>query len=226
MKFQIKILIAILFLSVFFLNKLVFAQNNSEELLISWEALNYTPYDFYGKNLPSPGSTINVGFDFVQNGKIVDLSQNKIYWYINDNLVSNDKGVKEISFIAPNLTERVVEIRIELPDFNVIKLIEIPIVKPRLIINAPFPKKEINMNEFEVSAIPYFFNLKKYDFDEININWSINGIDALGKIEDPFVLPIKVLGNNQTIINIQAYAQNVNDESETALDEINLIFKK
>jgi hypothetical protein len=224
-----KIKILIVFLMFFSLMQLhpVFAQNSPRnDLLISWEASGFSPPNFKGKVLPSPGSIIKIGFEFVRDGKIIDLSKNKIYWYINNDLFSNSLGIKQISIITPNSPGSNIDIRIELPDFNVLKTIEIPIVKPKIVIDAPFPNKEVQSNNFEVYALPYFFNPKNNDLDYLDINWFINGVLAKPAKDDLFKLKTKIVGDSPTDITIGVYAQNTENQLEKAGDEINLKFTK
>jgi len=222
--------IIIILILIFGLKNITFAQTNSEELIISWKVNNFTPYEFVGKKLASPGSNISVSFDFIKNNKIVDLSKSKIYWYVNDELVSNSSGVKQINFIAPNQIGVPVDVRIELPDYAVLKTIEIPIVKPKIVIDAPFPKKEVYQNNFEVNLLPYFFNLPKSLEEDptvfLNVNWQINRNPAKPANEDPFKLKIFVNSNEKTNINIKAFINNISKELEFTDKEVNITFVK
>jgi hypothetical protein len=223
--------IIIILILIFGLKNITFAQTNSEELIISWKVNNFTPYEFVGKKLASPGSNISVSFDFIKNNKIVDLSKSKIYWYVNDELVSNSRGIKQINFIAPNQIGVPVDVRVELPDYAVLKTIEIPIVKPKIVIDVPFPKKEIYQNNFEVNLLPYFFNLTANLTEEgpaafLNVNWQINGNPAKPANEDPFKLKISVNSNQKTDINIKAFVQNVLNQLEATDKEVNITFVK
>ena len=223
--------IIIIFILIFILKSITLAQTNSSELIISWKVNNFTPYEFAGKKLASPGSNISVSFDFIKNNKIVDLSKSKIYWYVNNELVSNSSGIKQINFIAPNQRGGSIDVRVELPDYAVLKTIEIPIVSPKLVIDAPFPKKEIYQNNFEVNLLPYFFNLPANSVEEdpavfLNTNWQINGNPAKPANEDPFKLKISVDSNEKTDINIKAFVQNVSNQLEAADKEVNITFVK
>jgi len=223
--------IIIILILIFGLKNITFAQTNSEELIISWEVNNFTLYEFTGKKLASPGSNISVSFDFIKNNKIVDLSKSKIYWYVNDELISNSRGVKQINFIAPNQIGIPVDVRVELPDYAVLKTIEIPIVKPKIVIDAPFPKKEVYQNNFEVNLLPYFFNLPANSVEEdptsfLNVNWQINGNPAKPANENPFKLKIFVNSNEKTNINIKAFINNISKELEFTDKEVNITFVK
>lgn len=223
--------IIIILILIFGLKNITFAQTNSDELIISWEVNNFTPHEFTGKKLASPGSNISVSFDFIKNNKIVDLSKSKIYWYVNDELVSNSRGIKQINFIAPNQIGVPVDVRVELPDYEVLKTIEIPIVKPKIVIDAPFPKKEVYQNNFEVNLLPYFFNLPANSVEEdptsfLNVNWQINGNPAKPANENPFKLKIFVNSNEKTNINIKAFINNISKELEFTDKGVDITFVK
>ena len=222
--------IIIILILIFGLKNITFAQTNSEELIISWEVNSFTPYEFTGKKLASPGSNISVFFDFIKNNKVVDLSKNKIYWYVNNELVSNSSGVKQINFIAPNQIGVPVDVRVELPDYAVLKTIEIPIVKPKIVIDTPFPKKEVYQNNFEVNLLPYFFNLPKSLEEDpaafLNVNWQINRNPAKPANENTFKLKIFVNSNEKTNINIKAFINNISKELEFTDKEVNITFVK
>jgi len=223
--------IIIIFILIFGLKNITFAQINSNKLIISWKTDNFTHYEFTGKKLASPGSKIYVSFDFIKNNKIVDLSKSKIYWYIDNKLVSNYPGVKQINFIAPNRKGGFVDVRVELPDYKILKTIEIPIVRPKLVINAPFPQKEVYQNNFEVNLLPYFFNLpdtfvEKDPAQFLDVDWQINRNPAKPANENPFKLKIYVDSNQKIDINIRAFIQNITNKSEIADKEVNITFIK
>jgi hypothetical protein len=225
------ILKIIIFILPFVLKNIVFAQTNSDRLIISWEAEGLTHYEFMGKKLPSPGSVVSVGVDFIRNNRVVDLSKDEIYWYINNKLVSNSSGVKKINFTAPNQKGGSVDVRVKLPRYEVLKTIEIPITDPKIVINAPFPKKEIYQNDFEVDLLYYFFNLPKNSLERdpgalLSVNWQINGNPAEPVEENPFKLKIRVDSNQRININIKAFVQNALNQLNSAEKEVNITFIK
>jgi hypothetical protein len=227
-KFLKAIIIFVLFLGI---KNIAFMQTGSDQIIISWETENFVPYEFGGKKLVTPGSDILIGFDFIKNNQVINLSKNKIYWYINNELISNAPGIKQIKITAPNQRGGNVDVRVELPEYGVLKTIEIPIVNPKIVIDAPFPKKEVYENNFEVNILLYFFNLPKDSLKEdpaqfFNISWQINGNRAKPASEDPLKLKIFVDSNEKTSINIKAFVQNALNQLESADKEVNLIFIK
>lgn len=231
MQFNFKFKILILIFFIFLISNFGFSQEIDNSIIISWQTSNFVPVNYKGKVLPSPGSIIIVNLEFFQNGKIVNLDKEKIYWYVNNELISNTKGVTQINFMAPN--NKYVDIRVNLPEFNIIKTIEIPITKPRLIIDAPFPKKEIYNNNLSIKAIPYFFNINTNSLDyldnnpsDLDIKWKINGKPAIADNADPFKINIEIKGNDSTNLLITATAQNINNILEFAKNEVDLKFIK
>jgi hypothetical protein len=227
-KFLKTIIIFVLFLSI---KNIAFMQTSSNEIIISWEAQNFVPNEFNGKKLATPGSNILIGFEFIKNNQIVDLSKNKVYWYINNELINNTVGIKQIKIIAPNQRGGSIDVRVELPEYNVLKTIEIPIVNPKIVINAPFPKKEVYEKNFEVNLLPYFFNLPQNYLEEdttmfFGVNWQINDKPAVPAKEDPFKLKISVESDKEININIKASIQNLLNTLESADKEVNLVFIK
>src|SRR3989344_1635798 len=74
------------------------AQTRPPELLMTWRANTYAPADFSGKILPIANSHITASFELVDRGKAVDVSRETVYWYVNDDLVSNKPGMEQVAF--------------------------------------------------------------------------------------------------------------------------------
>lgn len=201
-----------------------FSQEKKQEIIISWSAENFVPLNFLGKIIPSTGSKINIAVILIQNNKLIDLSKEKIYWYVNNELVSNEVGKTQMSFIAP--IGRVLEVKTEIPNLGLIKTIEIPITKPRVVINAPFPKNEILNDYVEIPALVYFFNPKNNDLDYLSVVWQINGRSAVPSFNDQFLLKTKINSENNMPIIIEVGVQNNENQFEHALSKKELMFKK
>lgn len=232
MQFNLKLKIIFIIIFIFFGYSFIFAKNNetNNNIIISWETSNFVPHFFKGKILPSPGSMINISLELIQNNKLVDLSNKKIYWYVNNELINNIKGNKKINFLAPNNTK--VDVRVELPELNILKTIEIPITKPKVVINAPFPKKQTYFNNFDLVVYPYFFNIPN-NFETLETldeyllpEWQINGLPATPYSYDPFKINIQVIGENSTNITIESGILNLINNSEVATSKLELKFIK
>ena len=69
---------------------ILLATNPNFEYIISWRALNYVPANYKGKVLATDNSNIEISFDAVNQGKIVDLSKQKVEWRLNNNIINSD----------------------------------------------------------------------------------------------------------------------------------------
>lgn len=221
-----KIIILLFLLFSLFLLKISFAQQTKNDLIISWQASSFVPYYFEGKILPTVGSNVFAAIDLIQNNKIVDLSKTKIYWYVNNELFSNSIGIQKIKFSAPPPANSNINLRVELPDLGISKTIEIPVVKPKLVLDAPFPKKEIKTNYFELVAYPYFFNLTNNDLDYLSVSWLINGVVGKPSAENPLKIKINITDKNVSDLVIEVFAQNTELSMEGASKKVDLVFVK
>src|SRR3989338_2362373 len=89
-------LIAGLFLLAF--SGVSHAQQNSGRFLVSWRAKNYAPPQFLGKTFPNNGVAVEIGFDFIDRNRIVDLSNTEIRWTLDNAPAAAGLGLKTFSF--------------------------------------------------------------------------------------------------------------------------------
>ena len=93
--------------------------------------------------MPSAGSNIEISFNLIDGGKIVDLSKTKVRWYINDELTVNEEsglGIKTLKFKAPQEVVGEIEIKIVVIGYKeteIEKFITIPIEKVEVVIDSP-----------------------------------------------------------------------------------------
>ena len=87
-------------LLIFFSPALTHAQTaSSPQFLVTWKTSgSYIPSFYLGKALPTYGSQITASLELVSQGKILDLSNQTIYWYLEDNLVGGGVGVQQVTF--------------------------------------------------------------------------------------------------------------------------------
>ena len=60
------------------------------EFMTSWQTKTYAPAWYEGKVFPTYQSFVMVGFELVENGKIVDLSRTVVRWYVDGKLLKNE----------------------------------------------------------------------------------------------------------------------------------------
>lgn len=163
------------------------------KLFITWKAESYAPADFSGKILPTANSPITASVELIDNGKVINLVQQSstVYWYLNDNFLQGGKALQEIAFRAPDAAGGTLDLRAEIPNYRngpALKTVTIPIAQPETVIEAPFPSGIFSSPSIELTALPYFFNMK--DLSRLNFDWSVNGETPTGA-ENPQKLTIK-----------------------------------
>lgn len=153
------------------------AQTSSgPQFLVTWKAINSNVPSFYmGKALPSYGSQILAEVTLVSGGKIDDINQQTIYWYLNDTLIGGGIGVTKVTFVPFGTPPNSLTLKVELPSYNGMDLvheIQLPFVDPVAVIAAPYPGGNFSSNPVAVTALPYFFPLAPSD---LSYTWAVNG---------------------------------------------------
>ncbi|MFA5098806.1 MAG: hypothetical protein WC461_01125 [Candidatus Paceibacterota bacterium] len=218
---------------MFFVLCFNFAQaQTSPQFLISWKAQNYVPNWYEGKIFPTAATPINVSFELMASGKLVDLSTAKVRWYVDDELVKNENnglGIKKISFITPNYFDQTTSVRVAIVDFLgqgiIDKMIAIPLVRPEAVIDAPYADGKIQTGESIFKTYPFFFNSN--NGGNFSVQWSVLGQEPESQKGDPFTLNLKIdpqmpVGSN---IDLSVIMNNITKTLESASQVINLTIK-
>lgn len=204
------------------------AQTTEPQFLITWQAKSYAPPQYGGKVLPTAGSPIAASLEIVSRGKLVDLSEQTIYWYLNDNFLRGGRGVQTVDFNASGNAPDVLELRVQLPNYRgdlLIKSIEIPVAAPEVVIEAPYPEANFQNTPVRVRGVPYFFNVLTPL--ALNFGWSVNG-ETPPNSENPSNLTVNLnqgapSGSN---LNIGLTIQNPGNIFESASKNIDLVFTR
>ena len=204
----------------------------SSQFLVSWQAESYVPSWYQGKIFPTKGSAIKVDFELIESGKIIDLSQYKVRWYLNDKLRINENsglGIKSFSFITTNYPNQNAEVRIVIVNYKgqgeLNKIVDIPVVAPEAIINAPYPSKKIDYGSNYFKVYPFFFG--NFDYSKFAFEWAVRGQSAKddGASSDELKLNIDSLAPSGFEINVSAAIKNLLNEMEFAGKNIQLQVK-
>lgn len=188
------------------------------QFLITWSAESYVPPLFAGKILPTANSPITVSFEIIDGGKPVNLSKQTIYWYVNNGLFGAATNKQKTTFLAPKTAPSIIKVRIEIPNYPsglLVKTLEVPVVRPEAIIEAPYPEKKFAERKILSKGVPYFFGIQpKPEFD---FSWRANG--AEGNRAEPyneFVVDLTPYSPPGYKVNISLLVKNLKSELESA----------
>lgn len=146
--------------------------------------------------MPSAGSNIEISFNLIDGGKIVDLSKTKVRWYINDELTVNEEsglGIKTLKFKAPQEVVGEIEIKIVVIGYKeteIEKFITIPIEKVEVVIDSPRYDQKISREKNFFRGIPFFFNILK--ISNLSVKWIANERNPENIGVDPWRLDLNI----------------------------------
>ncbi len=195
---------------------------NQPQFLVTWRSHNYAPSWYAGKILATRGSWVDVSFDLIDGGKIVDLSKNKVRWYVNDDLRRNEDdglGIKNFYFGVDDLARENIIVQVVIVDYGdqqIGKIITIPLVSPEVVIDAPYSNGRLPSGIDMFKAYPYFFDIR--DLSNLSFDWTVNGRPAESSSISADILRLNIdkLAPSEFGINIQAVIKNLADEFEFA----------
>ncbi len=231
LKFKIFVLVALCLISYALYFNFIHAQT-VPQFLISWKAQNYVPNWYAGKILPTAGTQIEINFELIDNGKPADLSSAKVRWYINDKLIKNENnglGIKKINIIAPKYFGQTMQARIAIVDFLggglIDKMIDIPVVRPEAVVDAPYKNNEIKTGGSIFKVLPFFFSTDNRE--NFSVQWSVLGQEPKSQKGDPFTLNLNVDSQTPTgsIISLSVTMNNILKTLEMVSQTINLTVK-
>lgn len=172
------------------------AQQSEPKFWITWRAASYVPADFRGKVLPAANSPIVASFELVDGGRVVDLSNTTIYWYVDDELVASGRGIKRVEFRAPRFAGGIIDLRVQIPNYKrtpddpgstILGAVEVPVARPEAVIDAAYPGGRFTGSSVTVRGLPYFFLARS--IADFVYSWNVNG-SSPANAEDPEVLNI------------------------------------
>lgn len=190
-----KALTTLIILSLFsFMAPTVNAQSTGgPQLMVTWQALNsYVPPAYQGKTLPGVNSQIIAEVSLISQGKMVGLSNQTIYWYLNNNYIGGGTGAQTITFSPIGAAPDALALEVKLPSYNntlLIHTVDIPVAQPKVVIVTPFPLDQFTENPLSLQAEEYFFNATSTD--SLAFAWSANGQPATNQ-ENPSKLQINL----------------------------------
>lgn len=197
--------------------------------VISWKARSYAPAEFQGKPLPISNTPILASLEVFAGGKKADISNYRIYWYLNDRLIDRGVGLQSVSVRAPQLLNGgVVSLRAKIddyPGFQISKNINIPITTPGAAIKRSSAGDKFFSKTLEFEAVPYFFNIT--DIPSLSFSWKVNG-ESVSAAENPQKLIVTINDDaaSGAMLNVEALISNPMEYFEFAKAQKSLTFSK
>ncbi len=195
-------------------------------LVITWQAKSYAPLGYEGKILPTEKSLVNASVALIERGAPVNISNETVYWYLNEKFLAGGQGIRSVQFRTPELGGGSIKLRVHLPGYKgklIINTIEIPVTFPQLAIDAPFFNKTVG-TKFTVRARPFFFNVERVS--QLKYSWRVNGAPPKSS-ENPESLDVSVNADAPpgSQIEIRSVVSNPKADLESAAKSIILYFR-
>ncbi len=195
------------------------------ELVISWKATDSAaPAAYVGKALPTANSTITASVAVLSGESFVNLSGRTIYWYLDDGLIGGGVGKTSVTFKAAGHNE-IMSLNVRMPDYpsgQLINVVHIPVVDPKVVIVAPYAGKSFSGSSVAVHADPYFWDAAS--LQTASFAWSVNG-QAVTSADNPQDLSINLGGSlsGGFPVTINLLMQKNGDPLTNAISSITLI---
>lgn len=153
--------------------------NAATDFIVDWQTKTYVPAWYEGKAFPTYQSFLAIGFELVENGKVVDLSKTAVRWYVNGKLLKNETsglGIRQVTVFNKKYGGDVASIKIAIPDYKgqaLSKSFDIPVKKAEVVIDVPYANKKVLRGENTLFAWPFYFNVQKAS--DLRLQWKVDG---------------------------------------------------
>ncbi len=173
------------------------AQSAAPRFILSWQAGGYAPQWYEGKVLlgyhaPLMVSCSLIGQGTLDAGKIVDLSNAEIRWYVNSQLYTSGVGMQTLTISKNDIfSGGILNVRASVnyydPDTNgsgfVDGYVSIPVESPKVVLSGKsFSSSTGSDPSVAINAFPFFFNVPN---GALLVAWFLNG-SQLPAMENPF----------------------------------------
>lgn len=223
----VKIQVFSLLLLFFILSFSFFASAQTvPEFIISWRAINYVPSNYQGKAMPANSTPIEISFDIVESGKIINLAANEIRWFLDGDLFKSGNGLKSLRFNSKSQNQQTRIVIANYKGANLEKIFIIPAQTPKLVIDTRLPNANVGLGKYRLEALPYFFNI--FSIQELKFDWSSNNQPISGGVGDPQILDLDFSSESapaETNIRISAIVSNRFNPVELSSGSVELIIK-
>lgn len=152
------------------------------EFLVTWQAHSYVPPSYAGRALPRNDAVVDFAFELIDNGKLTDLRDYEVRWYLGNELIRSGKGLQSITIAVPMIAPRSEVARVTVVDYqgeDLDGMILLPVAAPEAIIDVPYPQHKIPRQGALIRALPYYFSVSNKE--ALLFEWRANN-------EPPIVL--------------------------------------
>lgn len=205
------------------------AQSATPQMVVTWQAYgSYIPPKYMGKALPNQESQLTASLTLLSTGgKLIDLSGQTIYWYLNNTLIGGGVGKQYIVFPSIGTAPAFLTLKVELPNYNgnlLLHQIQIPLISPKAVIESPHPSGQLSGNPLILQGTPYFFYTS--DPGALSYSWSVNG-QSSAAAENPQTLQINLDPSTPSgsSLNVSLTITNPND-AMSGNDSTNVVYVK
>lgn len=181
------------------------------ELLLTWKAQNYTPVMYPGKAIPTGKTPIVLSVELIDAGKVVDLSQIRVNWYVNNEFLDGGAGKHSIIVQTKRLAGDRLIVRADIPQYHngtFSKSADIRSIAPVLTIVPVFgyDGNFITDAKSQFRAVPFFFNVTSPN--ALIYQWQVNDQEAQST-ENPQLLNLSLPDTtpDRYSISVQATAR-------------------
>lgn len=197
------------------------------EIMITWRAKSYAPPGFEGKTLPAVGTSIEAAFELIDQGKIVDVSKYEVRWFFGGYLWKVGLGLKSYGYTPTLYSGNDITVKVAVVGYKerpIEKSIVIPLVRPEIVIDAPYYNRELRQGLNIFRGLPYFFNIQS--IGELVFNWKANNEPAVSGGNKPDVLELNIPeGGGGLQIPVSLFVQNRQEGLEFASRLANFVVR-
>lgn len=177
--------------------------------MFSWDTNTSAPIWYEGKRFPSYESGIAVSLELIEQngapeGRLIDLSNKEVRWYINDEFIEKGNGMQTlIAKGEKTYPGKDISVKVTVVDYydsqtgqtyNVSYHKTIPILYPAVKVDYRlFEPRVVPGQKLVFSAFPFYFNVSK---DQLRSSWKVANQEVSPlTLEDPFELNVDIPGD-------------------------------
>lgn len=188
--------------------------------ILTWRAENYYPKTFAGRSFPGPRAPVFVALQVAKDGVFVSLNDVYITWFLDGEVYDKGRGKSEVKFYAKKTAggSYNVKAQAKIGSDDIQKSVEVPVVKPEVVIVRPFAGNLAFSGEvLNFRAIPYFFTAPQ---NVLYFYWKLVGYGELTGRGEIFKFDSGAFGGGGNV-TLSVSAQNPSNMLEFGKESLN-----